>query len=89
MLGGVCWLRVIIEMREWEQSGWLRFCVLYPSNVSGACERKEVRTMSNRRVEAIHLVILSSLFQGESEKLTSGAEMSLKTLRRLTSGSLI
>lgn len=56
MLGGVCWLWVVIETREWEQSGWLRFCV-FPRQMSAALERKEVRTVSNRRVEAIHLVI--------------------------------
>ena len=60
MLGGVCWLRVAIEAREWEQSGWL--CLLCLSQQISALERKEVRIMSERRVEAIHLVSFSSCF---------------------------
>ena len=47
---------MVIETREWEQSGWLRFCV-FPRQMSAAHERKEVRTVSGRRAEAIHLVI--------------------------------
>lgn len=58
MLGGVCWLWVVIETREWEQSGWLCFCV-FPRRVSAALERKEVRTVSN---VAIRLVILLPCF---------------------------
>lgn len=65
MLGGVCWLSLVVETREWEQSGWLCFCVL-SRQMSAALERKEVRIVSNRRVEAIFLVIvLAASVQGE------------------------
>lgn len=71
MLGGVCWLSVVVETREWEQSGWLCFCVL-SRQMSTALERKEVKIVSKRRVKAIFpVILLPSSVQGEARYSSS------------------
>lgn len=83
MLGGVCWLSVVVETREWEQSGWLCFCVFF-REMSMALERKEARIVSDRCVEAVFLVILfPASVQGELRYSRSRSWSITRELRKV------